>query len=123
MPQSRPNAGLLTGATQAGICAIYIPRDHPLMAPSKDAGEELSMRLRRLRYRAWHRGTREMDLILGPYADAKLPSMPGPELDRFEALLEELDTDLFDWLMGNVPTPPTADHQLLADLLAFKTAS
>ena len=93
------------------------------MAPSKDAGEELSMRLRRLRYRAWHRGTREMDLILGPYADAKLPSMPGPELDRFEALLEELDTDLFDWLMGNVPTPPTTDHQLLADLLAFKTAS
>jgi antitoxin CptB len=93
------------------------------MAPSKDAGEELSMRLRRLRYRAWHRGTREMDLILGPYADAKLPAMPGPELDRFEALLEEMDTDLFDWLMGNLPTPPDADHTLLADLLAFKTAS
>lgn len=93
------------------------------MAPSKDAGEELSMRLRRLRYRAWHRGTREMDLILGPYADAKLPVMPPPELDRFEALLEEMDTDLFDWLMGHVPTPPSADHQLLADLLAFKTAS
>jgi antitoxin CptB len=93
------------------------------MAPSKDAGEELSMRLRRLRYRAWHRGTREMDLILGPYADARLPSMPAAELDRFEALLEEMDTDLFDWLMGNVPTPPEADRQLLADLLAFKTAS
>ena len=92
------------------------------MAPSKAAGEELSMRLRRLRYRAWHRGTREMDLILGPYADAKLPAMPGPELDRFEALLEEMDTDLFDWLMGNLPTPPDADRQLLADLLAFKTA-
>jgi antitoxin CptB len=92
------------------------------MAPEKAAGEELSMRLRRLRYRAWHRGTREMDLILGPYADARLDAMPLAELDRFEALLEEVDTDLFDWLMGNVPTPPNADHQLLADLLAFKTA-
>ena len=93
------------------------------MAPEKAAGEDISMRLRRLRYRAWHRGTKEMDLILGPYADAKLPAMPAPELDRFEALLEEMDTDLFDWLMGNLPTPPDADHALLADLLAFKTAS
>jgi antitoxin CptB len=92
------------------------------MAPEKAAGEELSMRLRRLRYRAWHRGTKEMDLILGPYADARLENMLPAELDRFEALLEEVDTDLFDWLMGNLPMPPDADHQLLADLLAFKTA-
>ena len=93
------------------------------MAPSKDAGEELSMRLRRLRYRAWHRGTREMDLILGPYADAKLPLLTAEDLDRFEVLLDEVDTDLFDWLTGTQPAPPDADHQMLADLLAFKTAS
>jgi antitoxin CptB len=93
------------------------------MAPQKAAGEELSMRLRRLRYRAWHRGTREMDLILGPYADARLGTMQPAELDRFELLLEEVDTDLFDWLMGNQPTPAGADRPLLADLLAFKIAS
>jgi antitoxin CptB len=81
------------------------------------------MRLRRLRYRAWHRGTREMDLILGPYADARLEAMPLAELDRFEALLEEADTDLFDWLLGNQPIPADADRQLLADLLAFKAAT
>jgi antitoxin CptB len=81
------------------------------------------MRLRRLRYRAWHRGTREMDLILGPYADARLEAMPPAELDRFEALLEEADTDLFDWLLGNQPIPANADRQLLADLLAFKAAT
>lgn len=92
------------------------------MAPEKAAGEELSMRLRRLRYRAWHRGTREMDLILGPYADAKLDGMNPTELDRFEALLEEVDTDLFDWLLGNLPVPASADHEFLADLLAFKAA-
>jgi antitoxin CptB len=92
------------------------------MAPEKAAGEELSMRLRRLRYRAWHRGTREMDLMLGPYADARLDTMAPADLDRFEALLEEADTDLLDWLMGARPAPADADHQFLADLLAFKTA-
>ena len=92
------------------------------MALQKDAGEELSMRLRRLRYRAWHRGTKEMDLLLGPYADARLEVMDGGELDRFETLLEELDTDLLAWLMGQEPAPADADHDLLADLLRFRTA-
>lgn len=93
------------------------------MAPEKAAGEELSMRLRRLRYRAWHRGTREMDLILGPFADARLAALSPEELDRFEVLLDEMDTDLLDWLTGAQPMPPDADRQMLADLLAFKTAS
>ena len=92
------------------------------MAPQKAAGEELSMRLRRLRYRAWHRGTREMDLILGPYSDARLPGMTALELDSFETLLDEIDTDLLDWLTGALPAPADADHRLLADLLAFKAA-
>ena len=91
------------------------------MALQKDAGEELSMRLRRLRYRAWHRGTKEMDLLLGPYADARLGEMEVAELDRFETLLEEADTDLLKWLMGQEPTPADADAELLADLLKFRT--
>jgi antitoxin CptB len=92
------------------------------MALQKDAGEDLSMRLRRLRYRAWHRGTKEMDLMLGPYADARLGEMEVAELDRFETLLEEADTDLLKWLMGQEPTPADADAELLADLLKFRTA-
>jgi antitoxin CptB len=92
------------------------------MALQKDAGEDLSMRLRRLRYRAWHRGTKEMDLLLGPFADARLGQMDGAKLDRFEVLLEEADTDLLKWLMGQEPTPADADHELLADLLNFRTA-
>lgn len=92
------------------------------MALQKDAGEELSMRLRRLRYRAWHRGTKEMDLLLGPYADALLGAMEVADLDRFETLLEEADTDLLKWLMGQEPTPADADAELLADLLKFRTA-
>jgi antitoxin CptB len=92
------------------------------MALQKDAGEDSAMRLRRMRYRAWHRGTKEMDLLLGPYADARLVEMDGSELDRFEAILEELDTDLLKWLTGQEPAPADADHALLADLLRFRIA-
>lgn len=92
------------------------------MALQKDAGEDSALRERRLRYRAWHRGTKEMDLLLGPYADARLGSMSAAELDRFEQLLEEADTDLLKWLMGQEPTPADADHALLADVLNFRTS-
>ncbi len=80
------------------------------------------MRLRQLRYRAWHRGTKEMDLMLGPFADARLEAMESTELDRFEALLDEADTDLLKWLLGQEPTPPDADRELLAELLTFRTS-
>ncbi|MFA5538391.1 MAG: succinate dehydrogenase assembly factor 2 [Gemmobacter sp.] len=62
-------------------------------------------RLRRMRMRAWRRGTREMDLILGPFADARLGAMAGPALDGFDALLAENDQELLDWVLGRVPVP------------------
>lgn len=92
------------------------------MALQKDAGEDLSLRRRRLRYRAWHRGTKEMDLLLGPFADARLEVMDEAELDRFETLIGEADTDLLKWLMGQEPAPADADHELLAELLTFRTS-
>ncbi len=93
------------------------------MASENDAGEQHDIRLKRLRYRCWHRGTKEMDLLLGPYADARLDTMDVGELDRFERLVDEADTDLQKWLMGQEPAPADADHALLAELLAFKTDS
>ena len=92
------------------------------MALQKDAGEDLSLRRRRLRYRAWHRGTKEMDLLLGPFADARLEAMDEAELDRFETLIGEADTDLLKWLKGKEPAPADADHELLAELLTFRTS-
>jgi antitoxin CptB len=90
------------------------------MAPPKDAGEDLSMRRRRLRYRAWHRGTKEMDLVLGPFADAHLDGFGRLELDRLEALMDEEDTDLLKWVMGQEPVPPTADAELLTTIIAYR---
>ena len=62
-------------------------------------------RLRRLKIRCWRRGTKEMDLLLGPYADALLEGRTTTDLDAFEALTEEQDADLYAWITGAQPTP------------------
>ncbi len=60
--------------------------------------ETAENRLKRLGMRSWRRGTKEMDLILGPYADARLATLGAEELDAYEALLEENDQDLYLWV-------------------------
>ncbi len=90
------------------------------MAPEKAAGEDLSMRRRRLRYRAWHRGTKEMDLVLGPFADAHVEAYGAPELDLLETLMDEEDTDLLKWVMGQEPVPDAAYRALLDTIIAYR---
>jgi antitoxin CptB len=90
------------------------------MAPQKDAGEDIAIRRRRLRYRAWHRGTMEMDLVLGPFADAHLEGYDAPDLDRLETLMDEEDTDLLKWVMGQEPVPTGTDSTLLATIIAYR---
>ena len=80
-----------------------------------EAGEA---RLKRLRMRAWRRGTKEMDLVMGPYADARLAGMDEATLAAFDALQAENDQDLMQWVLGQVP-PPAAHAALVADLAAF----
>ncbi len=55
-------------------------------------------RLKRLRMRSWRRGTREMDLILGPFADARVAALKSTSLDAYEDLLSENDQDLYLWI-------------------------
>lgn len=62
-------------------------------------------RLKRIRMRSWRRGTKEMDLILGPFSDVRLTELSDRELDIYEALLAENDQDLYKWLSGKAPTP------------------
>ena len=61
-------------------------------------GDDLDTRRRRAAFRATHRGTKEMDWLLGRYATAVLPSLEGPELDRLERLLGLSDPELHRWL-------------------------
>ncbi|HTZ35996.1 MAG TPA: succinate dehydrogenase assembly factor 2 [Stellaceae bacterium] len=77
-------------------------------------------RRKRLLFRSWHRGTREADLILGSFADAHLPRFDAAQLDRYEALLDLPDPDIFDWLTGRCAPPPEHDHDVTRMLLAFK---
>lgn len=59
-------------------------------------------RLRRLKLRSWRRGMKEMDLILGHFADGPLASLDGPDLDAYEAVLAENDQDLYLWVTARV---------------------
>ena len=75
-------------------------------------------RLKMLSYRAWRRGIRETDLILGPFADANLERLTPAQLDAFEALLDQPDQDLYDWFKG-APAPAAFEGEVLAMIRAF----
>ena len=77
-------------------------------------------RLKKLKFRAWRRGFREADLILGPFADKYVRDFSPAELDRFEALLEEPDQDLYAWIVGTLPTPAHWDGDLMNRIKAFR---
>lgn len=62
-------------------------------------------RLKRLTMRSMRRGIKEMDIILMRYADARLAEMDAAQLDAYEALLEENDQDLYQWVSGQRPAP------------------
>jgi antitoxin CptB len=62
-------------------------------------------RLKRMRMRSWRRGTKEMDLILGPWADGHLDALGAEDLETYEALLAENDQDLMAWVLGQDAAP------------------
>ena len=62
-------------------------------------------RLKRLRFRAWHRGVKEADLLIGGFFDAHAESWNQAEIDLFEEMLEEQDVDIMAWAMGTASVP------------------
>ncbi len=73
---------------------------------------------KRMRMRSWRRGTKEMDLILGPFADARLAGLPRSALPDYDALLAENDQDLILWVLGQTASPPRF-AALIADIARF----
>jgi len=67
--------------------------------------ETPEIRHKRLKMRSWRRGTKEMDLILGPFADQQLISLSDKELDLYELLLEENDQELYPWITTGIDAP------------------
>jgi antitoxin CptB len=81
----------------------------------------LDERRRRLLFRSWRRGTREMDLILGRFAEAVIGELTEEEITAFEQLSEMPDPDLYAWLTGSQPIPPDHDLVVLRRLRDFFT--
>jgi antitoxin CptB len=83
------------------------------------SSEGLDPRRRRLLFRCWHRGIREMDLIIGRFADARLAALNDAELDELEGWLEIPDQQFFAWINGAEPTPDDLDTPMFRTLLDF----
>ncbi|MGL4240287.1 MAG: succinate dehydrogenase assembly factor 2 [Beijerinckiaceae bacterium] len=79
----------------------------------------LDPRRKKILFRAWHRGMREMDLIMGRFAEERLEAMSDAELDIFEQLIEAPDRDLLAWITGREPTPVNYDTSVFRALKAF----
>jgi antitoxin CptB len=77
-------------------------------------------RRKKLKFRAWRRGFREIDLILGRFADRRLADLDDTGLDAFEALLEAPDQDVYLWITEEAAAPPEYDTPILALLRAFR---
>ena len=80
---------------------------------------DLDPRRKKILFRAWHRGMREMDLIMGRFAEAGIDAMSDAELDVFELLIEAPDRDLLAWITEREPTPVNYDTPVFQALKAF----
>ncbi len=89
------------------------------MTGSARSSDGLDPRRRRALFRAWHRGTREMDLLLGRFADAYIEALSEADLAHFEALMEVPDRDLFAWVTGREPVAANCQPPLYRTLVAF----
>jgi antitoxin CptB len=81
---------------------------------------EQDARLKKLRFRAWRRGFREADLILGPFADNHVQSFDQSELDWFERLLEVPDPELYAWIVGREEPPAEFRGPIMDRIKAFR---
>ncbi|NTI48533.1 succinate dehydrogenase assembly factor 2 [Agrobacterium rhizogenes] len=81
---------------------------------------DLDPRRRRILFRCWHRGLREMDLVFGQFADNELPGLSETDLDEFERIMDEEDNDLVRWILGTLPVPEHLQTPLFKRVAAYK---
>ena len=79
-------------------------------------------RRRKLCFRAWRRGFRELDLLLGTFADASAAALSDEDVTSFEQLLGLPDWEVYAWITGQKPVPDNHKSALLDKLIAFRYA-
>jgi antitoxin CptB len=89
------------------------------MTGTARSSEGLDARRRQLLFRAWHRGLREVDLIMGRFADFAVARLSQSELGELERLLEVPDRELLAWVIGEVEVPSAYDTALFRRLRDF----
>lgn len=82
----------------------------------------IEVRRKQLRFRSWHRGTKEADLILGRFADTYLDTFDNKQLDVYEWLLDQSDPEIYDWVTGRTPVPTVFDNDVTRLLASFKVS-
>ena len=78
------------------------------------------IRLKKLQYRAEHRGFREADIIIGGFARQHLHELSDAQLDEFERLIDQPDPDLYAWIIGREPTPEAFDGEVMDLIRSFR---
>jgi antitoxin CptB len=102
----------------SGLSALVLERS--AMTGSTRSSNGLDERRKRLLFRCWHRGTREMDLVLGRFADAAIAGLTDGELAQLERLIEVPDADLYAALTGNAQPSPDCAGSLFDRIQRFR---
>ena len=89
------------------------------MSGTNQSSNGLDPRRKKLKFRLWHRGIREMDLVLGGFADAELAKLNDSDLAEVESWLDVPDQKMFAWVNGSEPPPPEIDTPLFRKLRTF----
>ena len=82
--------------------------------------ETVEIRRKRLHFQSWHRGTRELDLVLGGFANRHLAEFTPEQLDRYESLIANADPDIYHWVSGARPVPAAYDNDVMELIRNFK---
>lgn len=90
------------------------------MTGTTRSSSDLDKRRRKILFRCWHRGIREMDIVMGQFADRNIDKLADDELDTLEKILEVDDRDLIRWVTGEIETPLEFDTPLFRAICAYE---
>jgi antitoxin CptB len=120
-PPDNPASDRYIKPTPGTVRAFGVGRPHGGigMTGTARSSSGLDERRRRLLYRSWHRGTREMDLVMGRFADATIHDLNETEIAELEQLVDVPDPELFAWLTGDKSVPDDYDFAVFRRLRDF----
>ncbi len=87
--------------------------------PQPEKERKIDIKRKKLQFRSWHRGTREIDMLLGRFADAHLSLFSAEQLDLYDQLLHNSDPDIYNWISQNESVPEKENNDVVQKLIQF----